>query len=129
MAGPHAVEALIGALYTAEGLHRRWDDAHGAGPAPLNELVSVPGSDGSMLYPAFQFIAPDAPWPKGQLPGVSAVAEVLIGAGASSLTACVWLMSPSDAFSGLSAVAKLCGCGVVDDVLAAARDDANRWGQ
>jgi hypothetical protein len=81
-------------------------------------LLALPGRDGRIGYPAFQFDEGGEP-----LPGLPLVLESLDPAGSHAWRDAVWLTTPSDCLIG-STPAEALREGRLDDVLALAASDA-----
>lgn len=115
--GPFYGEEEVAALTGLPGV------AAVAERARTGRLLAPATSTGRRVYPAWQF-GPDAQ----VLPGLPDVLQTLL-AGTDTWTATVWLATPTERFGRCSAVDLLRegASDVVQQVLAAATEDAARW--
>lgn len=127
------LEDELGPMFTTATLMKRWDVTRQAlhGRVSRQSILGLPASDGTRVYPAFQFVNPQRPerGPAGVLPGLPEVLKILSKAGASEMTVAKWLRSADGRLGERSAEEFLRSGGDSDVVVGIASQDAARWMQ
>lgn len=119
----------LGPFYSTTGLARRLKVSRQAldGRVQRNTLLAIPASDGSRLYPIFQFV--DGAGRPTVVPGLSDVMKRLADGGAGPMGIAAWLTAASEELDGTSAVDFLKDGGDVERVLDVVDRDVARWGR
>ena len=125
-----AAEAL-GPFYTTRSLTLRWDVSKQAINQRVKRgtLLALPASDGSVLYPAFQFIDPDRPRPTGTLPSLRTIIATLSSGGAEPTMVAAWLRAHDPRLGGTTAEEWLRSGQDPTTVERIAKQDSTRWMQ
>ena len=125
-----SAEAKIGPVYSTKGLTRRTGKTRQSlnGRVSRHTLLGIPSDDGASVFPAFQFTNPDDP-KSPVLPAVKDVIDTLSAAAASPMTIALWFTGEDDMLDGQAAHDWLRSGGDTRQVIASARNDAERWRQ
>ncbi|WP_062465003.1 hypothetical protein [Demequina soli] len=112
------LDALVGPFYTAESAARIFGVTPGALP---DDLIETTTSDGTVLYPAFQFRG-------GVLdPAIAEIARILAPAAASGWTVAWWISARHAALDELSVRAWLADGRDLETVRMLAQEVADHW--